>query len=325
MFGLDYVSGPSIAAMKAANVSFVCRYLSQVNDLSRIKLLTLAEAHVLSQAGIAIVSNYEWYAARPLGGFQSGVIDASLARDQHAACGGPDTAPIYFSVDFNATSFQMPAIADYFRGIASVITIKRTRGYGSYGVVKSLLDAGLISGAWQTYAWSNSLWEPRAAIRQTLNSQTLDNHSVDYDESMVEDFGQWRIPMPHVPTGWSDNGTELIAPNGVKVVLGFREHVLNSVWNPENVPQETEFYPAQVELHNLQLGPGSVQIFRDNLLWYTSAHGVVQEPYLGLEIAAAYAKIAQLQSQQVTISPDIATQITAIDAALQKIKADLTP
>ncbi len=65
-FGLDYVTGPPIADMKAAGVSFVCRYLSYVNSLTQVKLLTPGEAKALSAAGIAIVSNYEWYANRLL-------------------------------------------------------------------------------------------------------------------------------------------------------------------------------------------------------------------------------------------------------------------
>src|SRR5437763_375931 len=63
-FGLDYVAGPPIDAMHAAGVSFVCRYLSEVNAQTVSKILTAGEAKMLSEAGIAIVSNYEWYATR---------------------------------------------------------------------------------------------------------------------------------------------------------------------------------------------------------------------------------------------------------------------
>lgn len=190
-FGLDFVTAPSIAAMKAANVAFVCRYLSEVNELTKIKLLTPEEAKADSAAGIALVSNFEWYANRALEGFASGVQDAQIADAQHKACGGPADRPIYFSVDFNASITQMPAIREYFRGVASVIGLERTGAYGSYRTIRNMLDANAITWAWQTYAWSDGQWDPRAHIQQYNNGVDLDGHAVDYDRSMVVDFGQW--------------------------------------------------------------------------------------------------------------------------------------
>src|SRR5205823_3004304 len=37
-----------------------------------------------------------------------------------------------------------------------------------------------------------------------------------------------------VPAGWHDDGTTLIAPNGVKVVLGFRQFILGHNWDSQN-------------------------------------------------------------------------------------------
>src|ERR1700693_5021856 len=134
-FGLDYVSGPSIADMKAAGVGFVCRYLSEVNPQTEVKILKPDEAKALSAAGIAIVSNYEWYATRSLEGAASGAYDAHIAEAQHANCGGSATRPIYFSVDVDVDGAQ---VADYFKGIASVIGKARTGAYGSFRVLKYL-------------------------------------------------------------------------------------------------------------------------------------------------------------------------------------------
>lgn len=187
-FGLDYVSGPSIDAMKAKNVAFVCRYLSFVNNLTQGKILTLAEAKQLGQANIAIVSNYEWYASRAREGRAAGVQDAQIARDQHAACGGPPDRPIYFSVDEDVTG---ESVADYFRGVASVIGLARTGAYGSYGVVEYLLNQGLVKWAWQTYAWSHGDWDERAHIRQYQNDMKIGTAAVDFNQSMKPDFGQW--------------------------------------------------------------------------------------------------------------------------------------
>ena len=102
--------------------------------------------------------------------------------------------------------------------------------------------------------------------------------------------GSGAVTVAGVPSGWHDDGTKLTAPNGVQVVLGFREHVLAGKWNPANVPLEAEYHADPVLLHNKQVGAGQRQIFRDCMLWWTDAKGVVEEPYIGLELDAAYKK-----------------------------------
>src|SRR5882762_4380329 len=190
MFGVDYVSGPAIDALKAAGVTFVCRYLSQENEQTKIKLLSLGEAKMLSQAGIPIVSNYEWYANRAIEGRASGVPDAQIAAAQHAACGGPASKPIYFSVDEDVSGDQ---VADYFRGVSSVIGLARTGAYGSYRVLKYLFDNHLITWGWQAYAWSGGQWEIRAHIQQYQNGMSIAGASVDYNRAIKSDFGQWLV------------------------------------------------------------------------------------------------------------------------------------
>lgn len=187
-FGLDYVSGPSIDVLKSHGVTFVCRYLSFVNSLTQVKLLSANEAKTLASAGISVVSNYEWYANRALESAASGVQDAQIAASQHAACGGPLDRPIYFSVDCDCAGEQTVA---YFKGVASVLGLARTGAYGSYRVIKYLLDNHLIAWAWQTYAWSGGQWDDRAHIRQYENGVNLAGASVDYNESRQADFGQW--------------------------------------------------------------------------------------------------------------------------------------
>src|SRR5258708_1704277 len=187
-FGLDYVSGPPIKNMKAVGVSFVCRYLSEVNAETKVKLLTPNEAKALSQAGIALVSNYEWYANRALEGASAGAWDAGVASVQHAACGGPADRPIYFSVDIDTNG---GAVLAYFKSVASILGLHRTGAYGSFRVLKELFDAGAITWGWQTYAWSGGAWEPRAHIQQYQNGVDMAGHSVDHNRSIKSDFGQW--------------------------------------------------------------------------------------------------------------------------------------
>src|SRR5690606_17757827 len=135
-FGVDYsFSRPSVAGLKAANVKFAFRYLSFENNLTKPKLLTNAEALALSQAGIAVVSNFEWYPERCKEGFAAGAQDADIALAQAKAAGAPDGKPVYFSVDIDTSP---ESVYDYFRGVASKMPLGQIGVYGSYRVVKGL-------------------------------------------------------------------------------------------------------------------------------------------------------------------------------------------
>src|SRR6266568_298653 len=217
-FVLDCVTGPPIADMKAANVSFVCRYTGYFSgyDDTHIatpqgKCLTPGEAKANSEAGISLVSNWEWDGLTPLTGYDAGVWEAQEANKIHLACGGPASRPIYFSVDTDASGEQ---VAPYFQGVAKAIGLPRTGAYGSYRLLKYLFDNNLIAWGWQTYAWSGILvngqwvtqWEPRAHIQQYINNVSFSGHSVDYNRSIKSDFGQWRIGGPQIMIDLSTPG-----------------------------------------------------------------------------------------------------------------------
>src|SRR5262245_35044859 len=120
--GIDYAwhtaGHPTSGALTASGYSFVVRYLSY--DTTG-KNLTKAEADALIAGGIDVVSNWEYAASAALNGYSQGQKDAQNAQSQAAGCGAPGDRPIYFSVDFDATSGQQAAINSYFDGVASVI------------------------------------------------------------------------------------------------------------------------------------------------------------------------------------------------------------
>ncbi len=117
-----------------------------------------------------------------------------------------------------------------------------------------------------------------------------------------------------VPTGWHDDGTSLTAPNGVSMRDGFRNHVLTSPnWDATNMPLVVEQPANPVQYHNLTLGPGTIQPFRDFVLWWTAAKGVVQEPYSGLEIWACYQKINEL-GQKPPLATGVADAVNTLKA-----------
>jgi hypothetical protein len=186
-YGVDYAwARPSPAHLKSEGYTFAARYLSY--DKTG-KNLSAAEASSLRAAGIDIVANWEWGADDALDGYQRGVEHAKEAEAQAIAAGMPAGRPIYFSVDFDATSGEQAAIDAYMDGVASVIGRSRTGAYGGYYVIKRLFDHGKITWGWQTYAWSGGQWDSRAQLRQIQNG--IEGGQLDKDMAVAADFGQW--------------------------------------------------------------------------------------------------------------------------------------
>ncbi|MDX6429695.1 MAG: hypothetical protein QOE54_2061 [Streptosporangiaceae bacterium] len=197
VFGIDYAWGrPGVAALKKAGVKFVARYLS--HDTSG-KNLTAGEARQLSDAGIWIVVVWETTANRALAGRSAGAADATDAAKQAKACGMPSGRPIYFAVDFDATSSQQSEIHAYLDGAASVLGRDRVGIYAGYGPVKRAFDAKKIAYGWQTYAWSGGSWDSRAQLQQYSNNHYVGGVDCDYDRAMKADYGQWRVGVGPVP------------------------------------------------------------------------------------------------------------------------------
>lgn len=98
----DYTARIAPAALKAAGVVGVCRYVSR----SSWKVIGKAEYAELRAAGIAVVLNFEDEANGWLGGAAAGKADAEFAVAAARALGYPAGAPIPSSADFNMTSAQ---------------------------------------------------------------------------------------------------------------------------------------------------------------------------------------------------------------------------
>jgi hypothetical protein len=202
--GLDYAGGrPSGLALKTAGIAFVCRYLSDGAPQLPDKQLTLAEANDLRANNVDIVSNWESTGLTPEDGYSAGVADATAALAAHFAAGGPGYRPIYFSMDWDEAPSQDAAVDDYFRGVASVIGLQWTGAYGGYWPLSRLLNAGLITWAWQTTAWSGGNQDPRANILQDMTAGTFTVQGVDcdLDIALTQDYGQWSYQAPPPPPG----------------------------------------------------------------------------------------------------------------------------
>jgi hypothetical protein len=207
--GVDYsFDHPTPSELAAAGMHFACRYVYPHSQQGGTKNLTKAEATALWAKHIDICSNFESWAARGDDGFAAGQADARAGARQHAECGGPAHAPIFFSVDFDTTASNYPGVDSYFRGAASVLGLARVGAYGEYDLMKHLIDKGLVGRshtagkfyAWQTYAWSGGQYDERCAVAQDKNGQRLGSGTVDYDSAHAADYGQWHYTAPTTPT-----------------------------------------------------------------------------------------------------------------------------
>lgn len=192
ILGLDYAAGrPGGSAIKASGYQFVVRYLSSGGSSLPGKLLTASEFQDLQSNGVAVCCNWETTATRMLDGRAAGHDDALIAVSVARQLGIPDTKPIYFSADWDATPAQQAQIDAYLDGTADAIgTRARTGIYGGFWVVKRCLDNGTALWGWQASAWSGGNVDPRIHIFQRSVGVTVNGVSCDINEARQPNFGQ---------------------------------------------------------------------------------------------------------------------------------------
>src|SRR5271166_767590 len=195
--------------IKSAGYAGVVNYVSESRPGANFeaKPITREYADALRAAGLHIVSNFQY--GKPgwpdpsdfTRGSDGGVADAQTALRLHAAAGGSNSAPIFFSVDDDIDQNTWNSLAvNWFRGSNSVLGVQRTGIYGHSqacgwairdGVIGHSTTAG-FRWAWQTRSWSNGEREPAAVLYQeVVNGPLLGGVSVDVDEVLAPDFGQW--------------------------------------------------------------------------------------------------------------------------------------
>jgi glycoside hydrolase-like protein len=176
------------------------------------KPVTREYADALRASGLHVVSCYQY--GKPgwptpsdyTRGYDGGVADAQTALRLHAAAGGGDSAPIFFSVDEDIDVNTWKSVAaEWFRGINSVLGVDRTGIYGHSRACAWAIGDGVVGRstspghwwAWQTKAWSGGEREPRAVLYQSVVNTAaspgvlMGGTHVDVDEVLATDFGQW--------------------------------------------------------------------------------------------------------------------------------------
>lgn len=212
--GVDYAwSHPGGRALAAAGKKFACRYSS--NDAT--KDISRQEADDLAAHGVWTVVVRETTATRARAGRAAGIADAKAAVARATTAGMPSGRPLYFAIDYDAPTSDKAEICDYFRGVASVIGLARTGGYGGYDQLKWLIDAGLIAWVWQTAAWSGGRLLPGRHIYQYAKTVTINGVSCDVNTAYAADYGQWmpgKVPVPINPEVVMDWTTQLTLKKG---------------------------------------------------------------------------------------------------------------
>jgi Rv2525c-like, glycoside hydrolase-like domain len=200
----------------SAGYAGVVNYVSEERPGAHFeaKPITREYADALRAAGLHIVSNFQY--GKPgwptpsdfTRGSDGGVADAHTAMRLHAAAGGSNSAPIFFSVDDDIDQNAWNSLAvNWFRGINSVLGVQRTGIYGHFQACGWAIRDGVIGHsstagyrwAWQTRSWSHGQREPAAVLYQeVVNTPSspgplLGGINVDVDEVLATDFGQWDL------------------------------------------------------------------------------------------------------------------------------------
>ena len=199
----DYAAGVlSAADIKAAGGVGAIRYVSDRRPGAQWMLgkpMLLAEARELYQAGLKIVSNYQFGkqdTADWLGGQAAGIKHATRGLELHAAAGGPDTAPIYASIDDNPTFDQYKQqVAPYLRAWEEVAGKQRVGIYANSKTIEWALQDGIGSWFWQ-HNWGSprGFVHPAAHLHQfEIDAREVAGVGVDLNNILKPQFGQWKI------------------------------------------------------------------------------------------------------------------------------------
>ncbi|MBO0855256.1 MAG: DUF1906 domain-containing protein [Nocardia sp.] len=198
---LDYSAGvPTAQQIKAAGHVGAIRYVSDRRPDAQwmaAKPLRADEVTALRAAGLTVVSCYQYGKAATAdwrGGLEAGKRHAERGLQLHREAGGPDSAPIYASIDDNPTAAEFASmIAPYLQGWKSVVGDKRLGVYANSPTIELAKTAGLGSWFWQ-HDWGTpkGFVHPAANLHQVaINAATVGGIKVDINDILTPQYGQW--------------------------------------------------------------------------------------------------------------------------------------
>lgn len=198
---LDYSAGVlSAGDIRSAGAVGAIRYVSDRRPGASWMLgkpMKIGEARELSQAGLKIVSNYQFGKGETsdwLGGQAAGIKHATRGLELHAAAGGPETAPIYVSIDDNPSYEQYKLQASpYLRAWEEVAGKPRVGIYGNSKVIDWALQDGIGTWFWQhNWGTPQGFVHPAAHLHQfEIDARKVAGVGVDLNNILKAQFGQW--------------------------------------------------------------------------------------------------------------------------------------
>lgn len=171
-------------SLKDACFEYAARYLG-----NSWKSFDAKEAAIIKAAGLKLVSVFQKSANHS--GYHTktqGISDAKEAYQYAKNVGQPVGSAIYFAVDFDAQSKDMPCIIDYFTAVKENLKEYKVGVYGSYAVVNAL--KGKVDYYWQTYAWSKGKIADFIHMHQFQNDIKVAGICLDKDD-IKKNPGSW--------------------------------------------------------------------------------------------------------------------------------------
>lgn len=183
-FGCDFsFTKPNPTALKNAGYSFVLGYIS--NDPS--KDLSAGQIAAYHSAGLKVGLVFETTAGRVLSGSAGGKADGSQAHVAANARGYAANAPIFYAVDFDATTSQYATIDAYGREF-NLTNVRPVGPYAHHNYIEHAVTPGMQpnSVGWQTAAWSGGLLSAKASIYQrSVHYHSLVVPANQFDEDVI--------------------------------------------------------------------------------------------------------------------------------------------
>ena len=153
---------PHLAALKAAGVTTVIRYLDPIGP-GNPKCIKPAEAHAIAAAGLRLALVCEGWGDFAHGGISAGAgqRDGEWCARYAPTVGAPKHACIYFAVDTDASAVQVnKLVLPYFHAVRSSLADSgfRDGAYGSGSVCTAVMAALLADLSWLSCSmgWSGS-------------------------------------------------------------------------------------------------------------------------------------------------------------------------
>lgn len=200
---VDYSAGvPSAEQIRAAGYAGAVRYVSDPREgWMHGKPLRRQEADDLRAHGLVVVSNYQFGKAANAdwkGGAAQGYKDAERGQRLHADAGGPDTAPIYVSIDACPSEEEWNTqCRPYLLAWQERLGKDRTGVYCNFPCIEWAIRDGIGTYFWMhdwDEGYSGGRVHPAAHLHQfEIDKQHVGGVGVDRNRILREDFGQWDL------------------------------------------------------------------------------------------------------------------------------------